>query len=432
MIRSLWTGSNGLIGHQTYLDVIGNNIANTDTLGYRKSVLRFQDLLSDTVQGASTPENGPSSVSPLQVGNGPLVGSIGVSFLQGPLEITDNSTDIAISGSGFFCVEQDGQTYVTRAGHFVVDNEGNLVQSGTGAYLLGVPYNEDGTVSEATKGSPIQLPTIGDPSYTMDSKGTSLVAYRCNLDSTLGDDESYETACTVYDDQGEAHNLILTWTKNSEESNSWHWSASLEEDPETEIGSGDIGFYGYDDADQGIVSGTIVRDGSESPTLTFAYPSEEESNASITLDFTGGGGPLDGVTQFASASTTRAILQDGYPEGTYTDVVVGDDGTVYGAYSNDITVPLYKIPLGTFRNPAGLLQEGENLFSVGANSGDLQFVYAGEDGTGSITGGALEMSNVDTAESFSELIVAQRGYQASARIVTTSDHFLDVAIQTKS
>ena len=432
MIRSLWTGSNGLIGHQTYLDVIGNNIANTDTLGYRKSVLRFKDLLSDTVQGASVPENGSPSVGPFQVGNGPLVGSIGVSFLQGPLEITDIPTDLAISGKGFFCVERGGETYVTRAGRFVVDNEGNLVQPGTGAYLLGVPYNEDGTVSEATKGSPIQLPTIGDPSYTMDPKATSLVAYRCNLDSALGEGESYETPCTVYDDRGEAHNLILTWTKDSEELNSWHWSASLEEDPETEIGSGSAGFYGYDDPSQGIVKGTIVRDGSENPTLTFAYPSEEGGNASITLDFTGGGGPLDGVTQFASASTTRAISQDGYPEGTYTEVVVGKDGTLYGTYSNDVAVPLYKITLGTFRNPPGLLQEGENLFLVGANSGDMQFVYAGEEGTGGITGGALEMSNVDTAETFSELIVAQRGYQASSRIVTTSDHFLDVAIQTKS
>ncbi|HPQ37014.1 MAG TPA: flagellar hook protein FlgE [Synergistaceae bacterium] len=431
MIRSLWTGSNGLLGHQTYLDVIGNNIANTDTLGYRKSVLRFQDLLSDTVQGASFPENGSPSVGPLQVGNGPLVGSIGVSFLQGPLEITDNPTDLAITGNGFFCVEQGGNTYLTRAGRFVLDDQGYLVQAGTGARFLGVPYGAEGTVPEASEGSPMKLPVIGDPSYTMESKATSMVAYRCNLDSRLEEGESYTTPCTVYDGQGEAHTLVLTWTKNAEEPNLWNWSAALEESPDEEIGSGSVSFYNHDDPAQGIVNGTIVRDGSETATLSFAYPSEEGGDASITLDFTGGGGPLEGVTQFASASTTRAVFQNGYAEGTYTGVVVGNDGTVYGSYSNDIGVPLYKIALGTVRNPGGLLQEGENLFRVSANTGDLQFVYAGEMGAGGIMSGALEMSNVDTSETFSELIVAQRGYQASARIVTTSDRFLDVAIQTK-
>jgi flagellar hook protein FlgE len=138
------------------------------------------------------------------------------------------------------------------------------------------------------------------------------------------------------------------------------------------------------------------------------------------------------VTQFASASTTRAILQNGYPQGTFTGVVVGNDGTVYGEYSNQIATPLYKVSLGTVRNPSGLLQEGKNLFHVSANSGDAQYVFAGESGTGGISAGALEMSNVDTAEAFSEIIVAQRGYQASTKIVTTSDHFLDVAIRTKT
>ncbi len=431
MIRSLWTGSNGLLGHQTYLDVIGNNIANTDTLGYRKSVLRFQDLLSDTVQGASFPENGSPSVGPFQVGNGPLVGSVKVSFLQGPLEITDNPTDLAISGSGFFCVEQGGETYFTRAGRFVMDNEGYLVQPGTGAYLLGVPYGAEGLSPASGIGQPMKLPGVGDPSYVMDPRGTTAIAYRCNLDSGLGEDEPYTTSCLIYDDQGKAHTLNLTWTKNSEEPNLWQWSASLGEDPETEIGSGSVSFYSYDDPDQGIVAGTLVRDGSENPTIAFAYPSEEGGSASIALDFTGGGGPLDGVTQFASPSTTRAILQDGYAQGTYTGVVVGKDGTVYGEYSNQVVSPLYKVTLGTVRNPSGLRQEGENLFHVSANSGDPQYIFAGENGAGMISSGALEMSNVDTAEAFSEIIVAQRGYQASTKIVTTSDRFLDVAIQTK-
>ncbi len=431
MIRSLWTGSNGLLGHQTYLDVIGNNIANSDTLGYRKSVLRFQDLLSDTVQGASAPGNGPSSVGPFQVGNGPLVGSVKVNFLQGPLEITDNPTDLAITGSGFFCVEQGGNTYFTRAGRFVLDNEGYLVQPGTGGYLLGVPYGAEGTSPAPGKGQPMKLPTPGDPSHTLDPRGTTAMAYRCNLDSRLGEDEPYTTSATIYDELGEAHTLNLTWTKSPEDSNLWQWSAALAEAPETEIGTGSVSFYSYDDPDAGIVAGTLVRDGSENPTLAFAYPGEGGS-ASIALDFTGGGGPLDGVTQFASASTTRAILQNGYPQGTFTGVVVGNDGTVYGEYSNQIATPLYQVSLGTVRNPSGLLQEGKNLFHVSANSGDAQYVFAGESGTGGISSGALEMSNVDTAEAFSEIIVAQRGYQASTKIVTTSDHFLDVAIRTKT
>ncbi len=432
MIRSLWTGSNGMVGHQAFIDVIGNNVANTDTIGYRKSIFRFEDLLSQTVRGVYPSGDSPFAVAPYQVGNGPLMTSVDLSFQQGPLEITESPTDLAIQGSGFFCIQKQNETFYTRAGRFVMDDQGHLVQAGTGNFVLGVPYAKEGKIPAPAqaKGQPVKLPVPGDPSYTLGPKATSTIQYRCNLDSALGDSESYTSSSVVYDAQGNAHTLNLTWTKNPETPNSWHWSASLEEDPSQELGTGDISFYNYNDPAKGILSGTILKDGSETASLSFEYP-DEGGSASIVLDFTGGGGAMEGVTQFGAPSTTKAISQDGYAKGRYSGVVVGKDGTVFGTYSNDVAVPLYRLSLASFRNPMGLGQEGGNLFYATSNSGKVQHVFPGEANTGTLVSGALEKSNVDTPEAFANVIVAQRGYQASARIVTTSDHFLEVAMQVK-
>lgn len=454
MIRSLWTGVNGVVGHQTYLDVIGNNVANVNTVGFRRSSPVFSDLLSDLMRGATGPQGNVGGVSPMQVGLGSIVTAIDVSQAAGTLSLTDSPTDIAISGSGFFVVRNEQGQFYTRAGNFVADGEGYLVQSGTGNYLMGTRIG-DGSVPGTPGGlEPVKIPVpseTGDSEYTLPPKATGGILYACNLDAGMALGDSHATETTVYDNLGNVHQIRVTWSKATEiapdgtetwKLNRWTWKAELlDEDPPVEVGSGEIGFSGASDPATGVVAGDIIRDGSEIVAINVPYSPVPDPNnpgqtvtpeaGEITLDFGGGGDPLAGITQFGSPSTTRSVKQDGYPMGYRQGVVVTADGVLNVVYSNNMVKPTYRIPLAFFRNPMGLKSEGDVLFSVTANSGDLNLLFPGAENTGKLMGGALEGSNGDLADSFSDLIISQRSFQANARVITTSDAFLKESISMK-
>ncbi len=446
VIRSLWTGAAGLVGHQTYLDVLGNNVSNINTVGFRQGAPRFEDLLFSTEREATGPGGGIGGVSPLQVGHGTLVQAIDIIHSQGPVVPTGIPSNLAINGAGYFVVQSGDQELYTRAGNFVVDGLGRVVQSGTGAFLLGVPA-VGGVIPENPGAlTPIQLPTLpapGEapgPGYEIPPRATGEVTFRCNLDKNTAAGDSHETSIVLYDPLGGSHSLRVTWTPQVDPTtgdkipNAWHWQAFLDDDP-TPVGEGDLAFRGVADPDSGAPAGTVIADGTERPSLSLTFPPDPQGvtpdPASVVLDFGGGGNPLDGVTQYGSPSTTRALTQDGYPRGYYEGFSVSSDGTLVGYYSNDVMLPLYRIPMATVRNPMGLQAEGDNNFSLSSNSGSVGYVFPGTQDMGTFVGGAVEMSNMDAAAAFTELIVAQRSYQANARIVTTSDRFLQVGIELR-
>jgi flagellar hook protein FlgE len=227
----------------------------------------------------------------------------------------------------------------------------------------------------------------------------------------------------VYDSLGNAHTLEVSWEKI--DNNQWRWRAWLPSEPGITL-TNNTGVTDFD-SDGKITTGS-------SGVIGLNFASLGADDATITLDFTGesfGKDVMEGITQYGSGFTTKGYYQDGYAMGVLNDFAAGKDGTITGVYSNGVNIPMYRMALALFSNPAGLTKVGNTAFSVSNNSGLPQVVAAGEGGAGTIAGGTLEMGNVDLSEEFVRLIIAQRGFQANARVVTTSDHVLEEVINIK-
>lgn len=648
MLRSLMAGVSGVKAHQIMLDVTGNNISNVNTSGFKKSTTVFQDLLYQTSRGASSPQGGRGGVNALQVGLGVQVAAVETLHTQGQIQTTGSRTDMAISGDGYYVVTDGSRTMYTRAGNFVQDEDGNLVQSGTGyklqgysmepnptdptSYITGstledinipigqkIPGKETDTVGfrcnldgrvdsylpmgvlgndvtisgtvagtkfsimdvsegtastdyirlgfdtdndgqldataslslvglDATTGRPIfdntaaTSVTIGTASYSVqyDSKtgllqlvntavsstpawtyqidsmmdyattsftvgtaatasdfivefdddtttgsrvmtlwqlaGTATTSYTAtipmnpdgtfNIDETtpieftppltqgtaaasvsiyastdgmslmlknvdtqetLGTyaqriDSTHNTKIDIYDIQGNPHTLEVSWEKI--DNNQWRWRAWFpSEGVDVTPNTGILNF-----GQNAKVSTPAV------PEVKIGFGALGAEDATVKLDFSGESfnkDEMEGVTQYGSEFTTKGYYQDGYGMGVLNDFSVAKDGTVMGVYSNGVNKPISKVVLALFANTTGLEKVGDTVFMESANSGIAQIVPPQTGGAGSITGGALEMSNVDLSEEFVRLIVAQRGFQASARIVTTSDQVLEELINLK-
>lgn len=648
MLRSLMAGVSGVKAHQIMLDVTGNNISNVNTSGFKKSTTVFQDLLYQTSRGASSPQGGRGGVNALQVGLGVQVAAVETLHTQGQIQTTGSRTDMAISGDGYYVVTDGSRTMYTRAGNFVQDEDGNLVQSGTGyklqgysmepnptdptSYITGstledinipigqkIPGKETDTVGfrcnldgrvdsylpmgvlgndvtisgtvagtkfsimdvsegtastdyirlgfdtdndgqldataslslvglDATTGRPIfdntaaTSVTIGTASYSVqyDSKtgllqlvntavsstpawtyqidsmmdyattsftvgtaatasdfivefdddtttgsrvmtlwqlaGTATTSYTAtipmnpdgtfNIDETtpieftppltqgtaaasvsiyastdgmslmlknvdtqetLGTyaqriDSTHNTKIDIYDIQGNPHTLEVSWEKI--DNNQWRWRAWFpSEGVDVTPNTGILNF-----GQNAKVSTPAV------PEVKIGFGALGAEDATVKLDFSGESfnkDEMEGVTQYGSEFTTKGYYQDGYGMGVLNDFSVAKDGTVMGVYSNGVNKPISKVVLALFANTTGLEKVGDTVFMESANSGIAQIVSPQTGGAGSITGGALEMSNVDLSEEFVRLIVAQRGFQASARIVTTSDQVLEELINLK-
>ncbi|MCF7936828.1 MAG: flagellar hook protein FlgE [Synergistales bacterium] len=434
MNRSIWTGLNGVVGNQTYLDVLSDNVANLDTPGFRRSSPKFDALLSQTIQSGTGGQGNVGGTNPVQIGLGSYVNAIDAIHTQGPLEATERPGDLAISGNGFFPLSLDGEQVYSRAGRFVPDAEGHFVLSGTGAMLQGIPQNGNGQGNL----EPIRLPIATEEGQTaagntMDPSATTSVLFSCNLSRSMNPEESHSTTIDIYDAAGDPHTLQVTWSKALDEDgqwreNRWQWTAELAEDPGGTVGEGEIAFYG-EESDAGT-PGAVVDDASATPAIDIAFPGSEGAST-VTLDFTGGGDDLEGLTQYDSPSTTRAVSQNGYPEGEYHTFSFDTAGHLNAHYTNGQSVALYRVPLALFRNPTGLDKQSDTLFMESLNSGDVRTTFSEEGGAGLINPQALEQSNVTLSESFSNVIVAQRSYQANARVLTTSDAFLDESIRMK-
>lgn len=413
MMRSLFAAVSGLRNHQTRMDVIGNNIANVNTIGFKASRVTFEESLSQLVQSASRPPGGPSGntggTNPLQVGLGMRISSIDQVFTQGNLEATGRNTDLAVQGASFFVVSDGAQNFYTRSGNFSVDSNGRLTMTTNGFVVQGRTASA-GVLSDTV--GDIRLP-FGQKSA---AQATGEATMGGNLDASAAIGDTRIASITVMDEQGGPHEMEITFTKTA--SNTWDFGITVTDGA---VGGGDTGTITFND------DGSLASPATNDFTFT---PTGFGAAQTVTVDF-GTVGDIDGLSQFSSAMTALVRDQDGYPMGDLIDIGVDQSGLIQGSFTNGETLVLGQVALADFNNPAGVIRLTDSLFTESANSGDPVIGFTGEGSQSYITSGALEMSNVDLAQEFTNMITTQRGFQSNARVITTSDEMLQELVNLR-
>jgi flagellar hook protein FlgE len=403
MGSSMNSAVSGLRAHQLMLDVTGNNIANVNTPGFKAGRATFSDVLSQTLAGAMAPTGNVGGTDPQQVGLGVRTGAITNLFTQGGILTTNKPTDLAIQGEGFFVLSDGASSFFTRAGAFEVDSAGNLVDSVTG-------YRVQGATGDI----------IISPTATSAPVGTDTARFTGNLDPTVAAGTTYIATIATFDSLGETHNLTLTFTKTATAGEFTY--ATTEGDASMAINAGGTGTIQFSGG------GAITAGGSGSITLD--YTNGASSGQVVTLDFGSATNPSP-VTGYASSATLALASQDGSASGTLQSFSIGTGGTINGTFSNGRVQSLGTIRMASFPNAAGLAKMGSNLYRETSNSGVANTGDPGTGGRGTLAPGSLEASNVDLADEFTKLIVSQRGFQANARVITTSDEVLQEAVNLK-
>jgi flagellar hook protein FlgE len=390
MLRSMYSGISGLKNFQTKLDVIGNNIANVNTYGFKKGRVTFKDTMNQTIAGASAATANRGGKNPTQVGLGATLASIDTIHTQSSLQTTGRSLDLAIDGDGYFIVRQGNANYYTRAGNFYLDNFGTLVNSDG---LKVQAYDQNGVLGDVVVNVNAVLPAIA----------TTNIDISENLSSQATVGTIYDQQIEVIDENGNAHRVDVTFTKTS----ATMWELTMSGDPEVVI---ELEF----DANGQLIDPA----GTQNITLT----PQVGTAMNITLNF-------NGLTH-NPGSSSAILVPDGNVEGMLESFNIGAQGEINGIYSNGLVRQIGTLAIAKFSNPSGLSKAGNNLFQESINSGTANIGMPGE-GRGVIASGALEMSNVDLSEEFTEMIVAQRGFQANTRIITTSDEILQELVNLK-
>ncbi len=504
MIRSMLSAVSGMRNHQTFLDVVGNNIANVNTVGFKASRVLFSDIISQLARGASAPQPNRGGINPLQVGLGMQVSGADTIQTQGNLQSTGKITDLAIEGDGFFVLNDGTRDFYTRDGSFDVAVDGTLVSPTTGMKVQGWVADANGKVDTTQPTTGITIPfgaaMSGQPSTAITERGnldastpatgtnnygavtqsnasggaatlsgtytgnavanyvvkiasvsgagavtgiqvstdggvnfgaTTPVAsfpisigsgvnidIATNTNNAVGDTYSFSAAppivstVGVYDSLGVQHNISVTYRKTG--TNTWSWTPSTTE-PGVTITPNTPSTFTFNST--GAYSGQQPA-GTIQLTLT-----NGASNETVNLD-------LSNVTQLAGNSEITASA-DGGSAGSLVSFSIGQSGEVMGVYSNGLNKQIGQIALAKFANPAGLLKSGGNLYELSANSGNPSVGAPSSAGRGQISSGYLEMSNVDLAQQFTNMIMAERGFQANSRIITTSDEMLQDLVNLK-
>lgn len=383
-------------------------------INYKTMQVLFRDLFYQTMGSSGAGD-------PIQLGAGVAVSCMPSMFTQGNVDPTGVATDVAINDAGFFIVSKGGFITYTRGGNFSKDQNGYLVTP-EGQQVLGYPA-VNGTISTGQGLTPLQLSTgtMSPPTPT------SIVQLRTNLNAAadVGSAEgTYSTPITIYDSLGGSHVLTFNFTKTG--SNAWDYSIT--------IPAADVGQTGNPVV---LNSGSLVFDSNGNLTTPAADVSniaisglaDGAANMTFTWDLYDAGAPV--LTQVAAPNSTSSTQQDGSGSGTLSSFAIGSDGTITGSFSNGKTAMLGQLALATFANEQGLSRTGKNGFSETLASGQAVIGVPGTGGRGTLAGGALELSNVDIAKEFAALIIAQRGFQANARAVTTFDEITQETINLK-
>ncbi|QDB78173.1 flagellar hook protein FlgE [Georgenia sp. 311] len=411
MLRSLFSGISSLRSHQTMLDVTGNNIANANTTGFKSSRTQFEDTLSQMIQAPGAPQGQNGGTNPAQVGLGVRVAGISTDFTPGAAQQTGRSLDMMIDGDGFFVVNGGGgEQLYTRNGAFSLDATGQLVTA-SGARVMGWAADANGVVNANGPLSPLSLPVT----TTMGARATSTVTFGGNLpaDAKVADPTATPPveattllrSIEVYSADGTPTPVDVSFTLQAS-SPSATWAVSVADRSGTQLGTGTVTF----NANGSLQNVTL-------PPVTVG-------GSAVTLD-------LGALTGFAALTTVEASGQDGQGAGVLQSFAMASDGTLIGSFSNGLKRAVGQVAVSTFANSGGLEKAGGSMLRASVNSGDPQVGVAGQGGRGDLTGGALEMSNVDLSQEFTNLIVAQRGFQAGSRVITTSDELLQELVNLK-
>ncbi|SDT75839.1 flagellar hook protein FlgE [Actinoplanes derwentensis] len=422
MLRSLYSGISGLNAHQKMIDVTGNNIANVNTSGFKTSAVQFNDTLSQTMGTGGSPQDGMAGTNPAQVGLGVRVGGITQNFSQGSAQTTGKAGDMMIQGDGFFVTRSGGENLYTRAGSFFFDANGTLATA-TGEPVQGWTATPDGKVNSAAKPSDIRMP-LG---VTIPPQVTTTATLKGNLSSDItpdmnnptNTDVAYKTTIPikVYDSQGGTHTVTAEFSRTAFDNTSGATSSTwgvrlLAEDGTTEITpAGTLTF------ENGKAAAALVDPVTKKATIPLGP---------YTVDVTD-------ITSYSGNTDARVFDTDGRTSGALTSLsyTVSDSGEIVGVFSNGLKQTLGQVAVATFKNVNGLEKVGNSAYRTTVNSGYAQVGEPGSAGMGSVISGALEMSNVDLAQEFTNLVVAQRGFQANSRIITTSDEILQELVSMK-
>ncbi|WP_433749748.1 flagellar hook protein FlgE [Falsibacillus pallidus] len=396
MLRSMYSGISGLKNFQTKLDVIGNNIANVNTYGFKKGRVTFKDTMNQTISGASAAQNNRGGINPMQVGLGGTLASVDTITTQASLQTTGRPLDLAINGDGYFVVKQGNAQFYSRAGNFYLDDNGTLVN---GDGLKVQAYTVDPNTGKPTN---TYTDVAVNVNALMSPTPTKKISIEGTLSATATDGSKYVQQIEAVDAEGTSHKVEVEFTKNGSGST---WNVSLNGTP-----SGSITF----DSTTGNISSSSI-------------------NWNLDLDGSGTNDPITfDTSKFIQKGNQNAALvnPDGNLEGSLESFNIGAGGEINGVYSNGLVKTLGVLALAKFSNPSGLSKTGNNTFQESINSGTANINVPGE-GRGNIASGSLEMSNVDLSEEFTEMIVAQRGFQANTRIITTSDEILQELVNLK-
>jgi flagellar hook protein FlgE len=404
---SVFTGVAGLQTYQRAVDVIANNIANVNTVGFKAARVSFAEALAQTLRVGSS-----AGTNPMQIGLGVGLSSIENLMTQGNLKSTGRPTDVAILGDGFFALSDGNTVSYTRDGVLLLDGQNRLVSASNGMCILGwladPATGEIDTTSNIDPGSEIMIP-IGT---RLAARQTSSVTYQGNLDASQDPATPVDTSFTIYDSLGAAHQISVTFTKSAVNPNEWSWAVSS---PDGTC------------ADTGTI--TFTEDGecqtdSISFTLALTDPGGATANIPITASLTV-------VTQLVGDNSAQAVSQDGLPVGALQSFSIDELGVVTGIYSNGMSERLAILALAGFTNPGGLSKLGSGLYAPSPNSGQPMIKPPQVGTNGTLASGFLEMSNVDLAQEFASLIVTQRAFQANSRVVTTADEMLQDVLSLK-
>jgi flagellar hook protein FlgE len=422
MLRSMFAGVSGLRTHQAYMDIVGNNIANVNTTGYKSSSAMFEDLLSQSLRGAGAPAADASTggTNPAQVGLGVKLGSVQMNFAQGASQLTGRSLDFAIQGDGLFIVDQAGTRAYMRAGSFSLDGDGNVVTP-EGGFVLGWQADVSGNVNTNATIGKMKIP-VGQ---TIAPVTTTSVTLGGNLPSDTAVGTAINVSPTIYNSLGTPVSLRVEFTKIADVAGQVNWQVrTYDSGGNLLAGPTALNF----DLQGERLSGNITLTQAQLNAIPGTTGTWDAGG--ITLDM-GGATATDRMTGSAGLNSAGFLRQDGSSVGSLVSFSVSDDGLVSGVFSNGRTQALGQVALAVFANPQGLEKAGNSLYRATVNSGQPQIGTAKTGGRGSLAGGTLEMSNVDLAAEFTNLIVAQRGFQANSRIITASDEILQDLVNLK-
>lgn len=409
MIRSMSSAISGMRNHQLMLDVVSSDISNVSTIGFKSSNTLFSDVLSQTLQ-AGDPQGVVAGTNPAQVGLGSRLAGTAQNFAQGALQRTGRTTDLAIEGDGFFIVNNANAQLYTRNGSFSFDAQGNL-STADGWFVMGWQADADGLIDPTGPLTRLRVP-IGS---AMPPVQTTEITVAGNLNAASAVGTRVVNSVAAYTAQGAEIVLSVAYEKTA--ANQWTVTAT-HGDPGTPITLTD-NVLNFD------VNGELT--GPADRNVDIAAGQIPGITEAVSIDL-GAADTPNRITQYGSQSNVSVIGQNGSFAGALQSFNVSNGGSIMGVYSNGKAVQVGQVALAVFTNPQGLERIAGGWRET-ANSGLPQIGQAAAFGRGKISAGTLELSNVDLAEEFSRLVVAQRGFQGNARVITASDEILQEVVR---